>query len=197
MDDPNLSVTVPKHHIRRHKPSSSVTTSITKTQHRNIITARLGQPKGFETRITDKGQIYFYHVATRSLTWYYPGIPKRMKKDTSPLPTGWEKRTTSRGKPYFAHHKSRTTLYTDPRLIPSLVENFVVPQSLPVNDFQAKRSCDGGNEVENVSQVDNICQGEGSSNMGSFSYVKNWLKSLWPGFTQQEPITQMDEQEDD
>lgn len=190
MDDASLSVTVPKHHIRRHKASLSNTTTITKTQHRNIIKACLGQPKGFETRITDKGQIYFYHVATRSLTWYYPGIPKRMKKETGPLPLGWEKRSTSRGKPYFAHHKSRTTLYTDPRLIASLVENFKVPQSSPVVNFQPSNQVE---EVENKTAVDNLCQGD--SNTGSFSYVKNWLKSLWPGFAQPETVSETDELE--
>lgn len=193
MDDTHLSVIVPKHHIRRpRKPSSSSALSITKTQHRNIIRACLGQPKGFETRITDKGQIYFYHVATRSLTWYYPGIPKRMKRESGPLPSGWEKRFTSRGKPYFAHHKSRTTLYTDPRLIPNLVENFVVPQSPPVAEEQQQSSEQVG--VESLSNADNnLCQGP--SNIGSFSYVKNWLKSLWPGFSQPETISEMDEQD--
>ena len=86
-------------------------------------------PVGYEMKITEQGQIYFFHVSTGVSSWHDPRIPKDVNlrvlngdngqslNDTlGALPTGWERRETSSGRPYFLDHNSRTTQFTDPRL---------------------------------------------------------------------------------
>jgi len=76
-------------------------------------------PEGYETRITEQGQVYFYHVSSGTSSWYHPGLSKDppAPQVLGPLPYGWEQRFTPSGKPYFVDHNSRTTHFTDPRLI--------------------------------------------------------------------------------
>lgn len=73
-------------------------------------------------RITQQGQVYFYHIPTKMSTWHDPRIPRdfdtqNIAPDTlGPLPHGWEQRKTASGRVYFVDHNNRTTQFTDPRL---------------------------------------------------------------------------------
>lgn len=69
-------------------------------------------PEGYESRITEQGQVYFYHLASSSSSWYHPGLPKDLPptQNIGPLPSGWEQRSTQTGKPYFVDHNSRELL---------------------------------------------------------------------------------------
>uniref|UniRef100_A0A1Q3F9Q5 E3 ubiquitin-protein ligase SMURF1 n=1 Tax=Culex tarsalis TaxID=7177 RepID=A0A1Q3F9Q5_CULTA len=79
-------------------------------------------PPGYEMRITQQGQVYFYHIPTKMSTWHDPRIPRdfdtqNIAPDTlGPLPHGWEQRKTASGRVYFVDHNNRTTQFTDPRL---------------------------------------------------------------------------------
>ncbi|XP_005187435.2 E3 ubiquitin-protein ligase Smurf1 [Musca domestica] len=79
-------------------------------------------PPGYEMRITQQGQVYFYHIPTAISTWHDPRIPRDFHTDNltldaiGPLPSGWEQRKTASGRVYFVDHNNRTTQFTDPRL---------------------------------------------------------------------------------
>ena len=81
-------------------------------------------PPGYEIRVTDQGQVYFYHVQTGRSTYHHPALPKDFiqshsngdYKNVGALPPGWEQRSTPTGKPYFLDHNTRTTHFTDPRI---------------------------------------------------------------------------------
>lgn len=93
-------------------------------------------PPGYEMRITQQGQVYFYHIPTAISTWHDPRIPRDFHTDNltldaiGPLPSGWEQRKTASGRVYFVDHNNRTTQFTDPRLngnILQLIRRGVVP----------------------------------------------------------------------
>uniref|UniRef100_A0A1B0AP27 E3 ubiquitin-protein ligase SMURF1 n=1 Tax=Glossina palpalis gambiensis TaxID=67801 RepID=A0A1B0AP27_9MUSC len=79
-------------------------------------------PPGYEMRITQQGQVYFYHIPTNISTWHDPRIPRDFHSENltldsiGPLPSGWEQRKTASGRVYFVDHNNRTTQFTDPRL---------------------------------------------------------------------------------
>lgn len=93
-------------------------------------------PPGYEMRITQQGQVYFYHIPTAISTWHDPRIPRDFHTENltldaiGPLPSGWEQRKTASGRVYFVDHNNRTTQFTDPRLngnILQLIRRGVVP----------------------------------------------------------------------
>lgn len=73
-------------------------------------------------RITQQGQVYFYHIPTGVSTWHDPRIPRDFDINNvttdqlGPLPSGWEQRKAASGRTYFVDHNNRTTQFTDPRL---------------------------------------------------------------------------------
>lgn len=56
-------------------------------------------PAGFETRITEQGQVYFYQLSTGTSSWYHPGLKDLPSSQTmgNSLPHGWEQRLTPSG----------------------------------------------------------------------------------------------------
>ncbi|XP_065370385.1 E3 ubiquitin-protein ligase Smurf1 [Calliphora vicina] len=93
-------------------------------------------PPGYEMRITQQGQVYFYHIPTAISTWHDPRIPRDFHPENltldaiGPLPSGWEQRKTASGRVYFVDHNNRTTQFTDPRLngnILQLIRRGAVP----------------------------------------------------------------------
>ncbi|XP_014229977.1 E3 ubiquitin-protein ligase SMURF2 isoform X1 [Trichogramma pretiosum] len=85
-------------------------------------------PRGYETRKTQQGQVYFYHVPTGTSTWHDPRVPRDLQAEElelGPMPTGWEMRQTPSGRVYFVDHNNRTTQFTDPRLSPQIIHNYL------------------------------------------------------------------------
>uniref|UniRef100_A0A1A9WXJ4 E3 ubiquitin-protein ligase SMURF1 n=1 Tax=Glossina brevipalpis TaxID=37001 RepID=A0A1A9WXJ4_9MUSC len=113
---------------RRRVPRSSRTTNI--ASRHSATACSSGQatrpfmdlPPGYEMRITQQGQVYFYHIPTNISTWHDPRIPRDFHAENltldsiGPLPSGWEQRKTASGRVYFVDHNNRTTQFTDPRL---------------------------------------------------------------------------------
>ncbi|CAL8102741.1 unnamed protein product [Orchesella dallaii] len=106
---------------------------VKKNTQQSLVNACVGLPEGYETRITEQGQVYFYHVSSGTSSWYHPGVPKELAPghNFGALPPGWEQRSTPSGKPYFVDHNSRTTHFTDPRLIRGLSVHSGVLSTIP------------------------------------------------------------------
>lgn len=113
------------HRSRNHShnivPASSTTSNL-------LLRPQL--PDGYEVCTTEHGQIYYYHKASDTTTYYDPRVPKQVTDLNldldnlfGKLPDGWEMRTApssssnSSHRTYFLNHMTRTTQFTDPRLI--------------------------------------------------------------------------------
>ncbi len=143
-------------------------------------------PSGYEMKITDQGQIYFYHVPTGVSTWHDPRIPKDLNlkatvKDDpgrtlddvlGPMPTGWERRETASGRPYFVDHASRTTQFTDPRLsnsgnLKQLLKSVASPSSsssTPSDPVASSNSVEATNSTAETSPEAESPSGEAVNN---------------------------------
>ncbi|XP_073812286.1 SMAD specific E3 ubiquitin protein ligase [Musca autumnalis] len=130
-------------------------------------------PPGYEMRITQQGQVYFYHIPTAISTWHDPRIPRDFHTDNltldaiGPLPSGWEQRKTASGRVYFVDHNNRTTQFTDPRLngnILQLIRRGVVP---PVNNGSvAANSSNSGNTITSpAAAASNTSAGSGNGSI--------------------------------
>lgn len=102
-------------------------------------------PSGYEMRITQQGQVYFYHIPTNISTWHDPRIPRGFQAENmpldaiGPLPSGWEQRKTLSGRVYFVDHNNRTTQFTDPRLNSNLLQ-LLCRGCVPTNRFNMRSS---------------------------------------------------------
>uniref|UniRef100_A0A1I8Q8E3 E3 ubiquitin-protein ligase SMURF1 n=1 Tax=Stomoxys calcitrans TaxID=35570 RepID=A0A1I8Q8E3_STOCA len=127
-------------------------------------------PHGYEMRITQQGQVYFYYIPTAVSTWHDPRIPRDFHADNltldsiGPLPSGWEQRKTASGRVYFVDHNNRTTQFTDPRLngnILQLIRRGVVPAG---NSASTSGNSSSGNSGNNSSPISGNMNGGGAGN---------------------------------
>ncbi|XP_037819070.1 E3 ubiquitin-protein ligase Smurf1 [Lucilia sericata] len=141
-------------------------------------------PPGYEMRITQQGQVYFYHIPTAISTWHDPRIPRDFHTENltldaiGPLPSGWEQRKTASGRVYFVDHNNRTTQFTDPRLngnILQLIRRGVVPaptagsggSSSSAGVSNANTSSNSSSNTAGVSSSNNSGSGGVGSGNGS------------------------------
>ncbi|KAI1023979.1 hypothetical protein LB504_005290 [Fusarium proliferatum] len=66
-------------------------------------------PKGWESRLTPDGQIYYVNHSDQTTSWTKPVIPT-----LAPLPPGWQEMHTPDGIPYYADHNTQTTSWERP-----------------------------------------------------------------------------------
>ncbi|KAI8119993.1 E3 ubiquitin-protein ligase SMURF2 [Lucilia cuprina] len=130
-------------------------------------------PPGYEMRITQQGQVYFYHIPTAISTWHDPRIPRDFHTENltldaiGPLPSGWEQRKTASGRVYFVDHNNRTTQFTDPRLngnILQLIRRGVVPATTAGS---GGNSSSAGVSNANTNSSSNTASVSGSNNSSS------------------------------
>ncbi|XP_061401627.1 E3 ubiquitin-protein ligase Smurf1 [Musca vetustissima] len=162
---------------RRRGSRSSRSNNSSGLRHPGIVAASSQQsarpfmdlPPGYEMRITQQGQVYFYHIPTAISTWHDPRIPRDFHTDNltldaiGPLPSGWEQRKTASGRVYFVDHNNRTTQFTDPRLngnILQLIRRGVVP---PGNT--SSPSANGSNSGNTSSPAANTSAGSGNGSI--------------------------------
>ncbi|XP_075168551.1 SMAD specific E3 ubiquitin protein ligase [Haematobia irritans] len=128
-------------------------------------------PPGYEMRITQQGQVYFYHIPTAISTWHDPRIPRDFHADNltldsiGPLPSGWEQRKTASGRVYFVDHNNRTTQFTDPRLngnILQLIRRGVVPAGTAPSTSGNSNCSNSGNNSSPASGNMSGAAGNGS-----------------------------------
>ncbi|KAF5609302.1 atrophin-1 interacting 2 WW domain protein [Fusarium subglutinans] len=66
-------------------------------------------PKGWESRLTPDGQIYYVNHMDQTTSWTKPVAPV-----LTPLPPGWQEMRTPDGIPYYADHNTHTTSWERP-----------------------------------------------------------------------------------
>ncbi|KAF5551922.1 atrophin-1 interacting 2 WW domain-containing protein [Fusarium phyllophilum] len=66
-------------------------------------------PKGWESRLTPDGQIYYVNHMDQTTSWTKPVAPV-----LAPLPPGWQEMRTPDGIPYYVDHNTQTTSWERP-----------------------------------------------------------------------------------
>ena len=84
-------------------------------------------PRGWETRRTAEGQLYYVDHNTRTTSWRLPASSGDIQaRETNnqgssdrfhsrPLPSGWERRLDQQGRTYYVDHNTQSTTWADPR----------------------------------------------------------------------------------